>query len=76
MQVIREVSLSSRQRLLLSIYTLGVVLSLGFNSVCYAGTFIGVCGWAFIWPFYFPAVLARLLILHGTGITWGMVCMG
>lgn len=57
-----------------SIYVIGVFLMITFNWRCYPGTFIGLFGWAAIWPLYVPAMLVRLVIWGG-GIRWETVCM-
>jgi hypothetical protein len=66
--------------LVLQVYVVGFILMVLFNARCYPGTFVGVFGWAAIWPFYVPANLARILLSlqSGDGATaamfWGEVC--
>lgn len=66
-------SLNRYQTMIARVYALGVVLMIAFNAGCYPGTFIGLFGWAIVWPLYVPAVLVRLFVWGG-GITWAGVC--
>ena len=66
MQFDFQQSLNRYQRTLLRIYFVGLGLMIAFNWTCYAGTFIGVFGWASIWPIYIPATLVRMMIFGDT----------
>ncbi len=66
--------------LLLRVYAGGFALMVLFNLRCYPGTFVGVLGWAALWPLYIPANLVRIFfaLQSGDGVTagalWGEVC--
>ena len=62
------------QPLLIRIYTWGVVIMVLFNWQCYPGTFVGVLGWAALWPIYLPANIIRILVglSSGDGASLGM----
>ncbi len=60
------------QKFLLRGYIGGYVLMVIFNWACYPGSYIGVFGWAIIWPIYIPTNLLWLW-LFGTGIP---ICPG
>jgi len=70
-----EQSLGRIQKALLRVYIVGTILMAFYNNACYPGTFVGVCGWAALWPIYIPAMLIRMWIFGGD-ISMETLCPG
>ncbi|MEO0561842.1 MAG: hypothetical protein AAF125_07005 [Chloroflexota bacterium] len=72
-------SLTRYQQAVLRVYVIGVIAMTVFNWNCYPGTFIGVCGWAALWPIYIPAMIIQTILTGDTvsiGYVWGELCQG
>lgn len=70
------------QGMAVRVYVVGFALMVLYNLRCYPGSFVGVFGWAALWPLYIPANLVRVVVAlqAGDGLTaaalWGEVCQG